>query len=718
MISIDIVMCGIVCYNPSKKSTGRLSMKKRNINRLLENSRRNEVRGYNIYASAKKWEDSKTEHGYTRKFGKTEPGLNGEVSIGHQIAETDIVKPIFTLDGNAVEFTAVRNHWTPAYMTTYYRSEPMGEYKKSGLLCLKEQKCFTEDDVFVSHITLINDGRVPCEVKIDFSVPFEHTGKGIYRVNTQTVVMGLGRQVSVTGWAAVKTDIGAAPAVIIPPNNHVSLKYGFCFDKSCAEEAERRLQAAFENNDPFRDAEERFNRWMDEHIPVFSSDNTDMEKVYYYRAYVIKCAVHDPSALLDDSVFGGECVYESPFGGWFGCPIGLPIPLQIEEMKWMRNTDSLRSHIRNWCENRGYTQGYVQYVPAAIMNFYRLTGDRSIIENAYEACRKYMLEKCDEDPHKLPITIGSWVTGAEYQPPFYQYTQPQWDWHNDSEFLNEGYEQTKLYRVDECAMYAANLKACADMAELLGLREDAAKFSNYADAAGEEIKKLFWNEEKGYFFDVDVKTGKQCDEAYSYDGYFPMMFNLSEEKHLRAYDKLHSESKFKAEFGMPTVDKECPMYWFDNCITGPCSASLENPHEYGCCWNGPVWPYAFSQVLDALGKSLQTERSLKELWNALFEQYTELHFDFGDRSLPCICEHYRSSDGMSFSQYTEYFHSEWLNLFFSYWAGIKATDAGIDFTPNTDEEFVLENVMIRGKSYRFTQKVCEDGNRITETVEI
>ena len=34
-------------------------MKKRNINRLLENSRRNEVRGYNIYASAKKWEDYK-----------------------------------------------------------------------------------------------------------------------------------------------------------------------------------------------------------------------------------------------------------------------------------------------------------------------------------------------------------------------------------------------------------------------------------------------------------------------------------------------------------------------------------------------------------------------------------------------------------------------------------------------------------------------------------
>ena len=73
---------------------------------------------------------------------------------------------------------------------------------------------------------------------------------------------------------------------------------------------------------------------------------------------------------------------------------------------------------------------------------------------------------------------------------------------------------------------------------------------------------------------------------------------------------------------------------------------------------------------------------------------------------------------MSFSQYTEYFHSEWLNLFFSYWAGIKATDAGIDFTPNTDEEFVLENVMIRGKSYRFTQKVCEDSSRITETEEI
>ena len=42
----------------------------------------------------------------------------------------------------------------------------------------------------------------------------------------------------------------------------------------------------------------------------------------------------------------------------------------------------------------------------------------------------------------------------------------------------------------------------------------------------------------GFFCDVDAKTGKQCDRALSYDGYFPMVWGFAQESYFTAYDKL------------------------------------------------------------------------------------------------------------------------------------------------------------------------------------
>ena len=157
------------------------------------------------------------------------------------------------------------------------------------------------------------------------------------------------------------------------------------------------------------------------------------------------------------------------------------------------------------------------------------------------------------------------------------------------------------------------------------------------------------------------------------------------------------------------------MYWFDNCITGPVVASLSDPHPYDCSWNGPVWPFALSLVLDALGDASYTNDALCATFERLFLEYTELHFDCGDRSTPCICEHYCPTDGMSFSPYTEYFHSEWLNLFFSYYLGIRVTEEGISLRPITADTFSVEGIVIRGKTYRVSQE-WRDGSPVREVL--
>ena len=145
------------------------------------------------------------------------------------------------------------------------------------------------------------------------------------------------------------------------------------------------------------------------------------------------------------------------------------------------------------------------------------------------------------------------------------------------------------------------------------------------------------------------------------------------------------------------------MYWFDNCIAGPCQSSLKEPKTYGCSWNGPTWPFANTLVLEALGSAAKRNTKLQELFLDYFGRYTELHFLYGDRSVPVIVEHYRPTDGAPFSVFNEYFHSEWLTLFMEYYAGISVKNGEVTFAPITDDEFILEDVKIAGKSYNFKQ---------------
>lgn len=680
----------------------------RNINRLLENAKRSDVRGYNIYTRGKQdLNRMRKEDNVLQQWDQPSFGLAGMAAIAHEIEQKDLIIPKIFINGTEVEFDVVRNHWTPAFMDTYYRSKPFGAYERNGVVAVREQKCFDDKDTFISHLTFCNDGQEPLEVNIRLQVPFEQISEEQYRVYTKIMPASLGKDLFLEGFACAKTQQGAVTSFTIPPLESVKIRYGFAFHSESAKKAQEAVEFACTVSDPFIEAEQRFNAWMNTYVPKLTIENQDLLKIYYYRFFVIKCAIHTPSDVWKHSVFQGQCAYESPFGGWFGAPIGLPYPLQIEEMKWMKQTDVLRSHIKNWCGGYGAVQGYIQFTPMAIWDFYVQSKEEAILTEYYEDAKKYTCKKCFEEEERLPKTRGSWITGAEYQPSFYEHTEPKWDWRNDTEGEQQGFQRTFLYRVDECVMHLLNLQACREMAQVLEKKEDVIFFERYIDAARKSITKMLWNEEKGFFFDVDVKTQKQCVETYSYDGFMPMMKNLFGKEYHSVFQQLEQGGQFDGTFGITSVGKDCPMYWFDNCIVGPTEASLSDPHLYGCCWNGPIWPFANSLILEALGSATYTDDSLYETFQHWFSAYTELHFESGDRSTPCIVEHYRPTDGVAFSPQAEYFHSEWINLFLAYYLGIQITPDGICVKPITKEEFTLEDVCIQGKHYTISQSYVD-----------
>lgn len=673
------------------------------INRLLENNVRTSLIGRNLYT----FEGYVSGTWQSPQLGLSANRANGKLGIclGHQLDNVTCgAAPVFSWQDRLLTFTSVRHKWTPAWQDTWYRSATDAQiYKGCGLLSLHERKCITQEDVFCSHIELHNDSREPITVQI--TLTSELSGK----VTKDIHVGSLGKPLQLVGFGAVVNSVSAENTFMltVPANSSTAFRYAFAFSKDAMEIAQKQATSILEHTDPFAENEQAFERFLTDNFPTLETDDLDLLKVYYYRCFLLYRAIHKPDAVIENHPIDGHCIYESPYGSWFGAPVGLPMPLHVEEAKWMRDSAYLYADLDKWFHNITNYQGYIQYTPMAVWHTYAQHRDKTLLEKAYDACRTYTLKSLHPDkdgPAFFSTTYGSWVTGAEYQPAFYQYTAEKWDWTCDSEGVSKGLSEKiqSLYRLDTISYAMGNLQGLLYMAKELAKDEDIEAFTAMLAKGKEILVTYFWSEKRRAFVSLDVETGLPCDEALCYDSFFPFLWGLVED-HLEGFAPLFDPMGFLAPFGITSVEKSCPMYWFDNCITGPTKSSLSEPHHYGCCWNGPVWPYATSGVLEALGGVAHGHPDLQAGWLTLFGKYTELHFVDGNTAVPMILEHYSPTDGHSFRSTCDYFHSVWLDLFFHYWAGIRIDDNAIRFAPITNEKFTLRHVSLMGKTYTFVQ---------------
>jgi hypothetical protein len=159
------------------------------------------------------------------------------------------------------------------------------------------------------------------------------------------------------------------------------------------------------------------------------------------------------------------------------------------------------------------------------------------------------------------------------------------------------------------------------------------------------------------------------------------------------------------------------MYWSGNCITGPAQSTVEKPHDYDCCWNGPTWHFTNGFMCEALGSAALTVGSedMKLKWLDFFNKWADLHYAYGDKSVPCVIEHNRPTDGARFRSYVDYFHSSWIDPFMKFYLGIQIDDTGkFSFNPFTTEEFEIRDISIMGKQYSFSQQLIE--NKLIQSV--
>lgn len=701
------------------------------INRYLSNSARTDVIGPDMWTTLKEVGDDRVAHPDTPEsgapqvpeetWGKPRLGMQGVFCAGHQTPVENLIS-ISTSE----KLVVTRHQWTPAWSLTYYRALPSGKPGGSplaGALSIKETKCITGDDVFVGELEILNDQREAGSFDIELVHPElkAEGGDGHVTFTAVTNVGGIAREkgkgweINGRGWLAARGDLDFGRNLTIPPQKTLKLRYAFAIDHVATTDSKERVNAALAEADPFKRNEADFNAWYFKNVPAFATTDPDILKLYYYRWFLVKRSIHDPKKFIAGHPYKRPAIYESPIGDWFCAVIGLPIPVQIQETRWLRDITPGKNHILNWAENvHPQYREYLQFTPAALWNFYKIHPDPEIRAAVAQPATDYAWK--DVPVHgqpQLAVQDGSWSTGAEYQPNFYQFTQPEaWDWRHDAQGAGEGFPVAKSVRLDKAGFTIANLYGAANFMEELGNTKSFTDSRNQADRMLKTIEDRHWKD--GFFYAADADTYALADKAACYDGFIPFMFRMEKKpEYFVAFDKFFDPQWFWSEFPITTVARNNPMYWSGNAIAGPTASSIGKPHIYPCSWNGPMWNYNNSAMCEALGSVASSPggERFREGWIEFHRRWSESEFVYGDRSVPCAMEHLRPTDGSNFRRHVvDYFHSAWLDSTFSYWAGIRVSDKRdkVIFDPFTKEDFKLENVPAGGRELTFIQ---ENGGR-------
>ncbi|MFA6074476.1 MAG: hypothetical protein WCV63_00775 [Negativicutes bacterium] len=658
-------------------------------------------------------------------------GLPGTWAYGHHTDLEDVLKilvsDVTSSDEIELEFIATRNNWTPAFLTTYYRSTVDESYPFGGVLTIKEKKCINANNTFVSECKFINDCNAVRRYRVEMQLPHfaRQSEENVYLVHAKALPGGMlygNDKFLIDGYAVATTNFGKTIFELeLAPHETKAVRFSFAVSEQSAVCADEYVNAALKDIDIFQKNEQLFNDWMHTNVPSLEIDDFDLLKIYFYRWFLVYRSQHNPRSILKQHPYKHPAFYESPFGLWFGCAVGLPVPCQILESRWLTNKKLSCGHVLNWgARTRGY-MNYLQFTPMAIWKWYLSHRDKKVLLSIYQTAKEYALKDIDmNNLEKLPVQHGSWTTGAEYQPNFYQFTQPdQWDWRCDEEGSAKlNMPKASLIRPDLCAHTIANLLATADIARVLGLSEDAKLFAEIALRQSDSVVKKLWCEETGCFVGADPLSEAQADEALCYDSFMPYLWGMmNNNRCVDAFAKIFDERLFWDEFPVATAAKNNLMYWSGNCLIGPTQASVNNPHIYPCSWNGPSWHYANGLLVAALGSVVENNNNdkLREKWLLLFERWSDLHFLYGDRSTPCAIEHHRPSDGARFRSIVDYFHSAWLDSLYSYYFGVRIEVDRLEFKPFFQGAFKLENITIGRVQFSFVQEVAADG-RLIKTI--
>lgn len=411
--------------------------------------------------------------------------------------------------------------------------------------------------------------------------------------------------------------------------------------------------------------------WMAANIPLFSCPQPAVEEIYYFRWWSLR-----------------KHLIRTPAGGYAFTefltkpdPISSAVGHHAMEARWLRNPTYVEDDARYWL--RGGPNGtlhpklhnYSEWLADAVFRTYLVTADRAfVVGELDDLVRDY--ERWDQE--KLLPNGLYW----------------QYDVRDAMEESISGSRKLKNIRPPLNSYMYGNARAIAAIARLAGKNDLAATYDAKAKKLRELVERELWDP-NAKFFKVRLQNDGLSD-AREEIGFIPWYFELPEPRHgyEAAWSQFTDDAGFRAPFGITTAERRHPKF---------------RSHGTGHCeWDGPVWPFATSQTLTALGNVLrdypQAVVSNKD-WYDAFLTYARSQYQDGK---PYIGEYLDEKTGawikVKKPERSRYYnHSTFADLVIADLVGIRPrADNVVEVSPllppNAWDWFCLDGVAYHGHS--------------------
>jgi len=220
------------------------------------------------------------------------------------------------------------------------------------------------------------------------------------------------------------------------------------------------------------------------------------------------------------------------------------------------------------------------------LKLYEHSKNRDFLDEIYEPVarwNRWWLEKNDDD--------GDGVA---------QYNHPNSSGLDDSPLWDSG---MPVESPDLNTYLVMQMDALARIAEVLGLRDDAVRWRQKADALATRLVEHFWDEEQGVFWATHQHQPIRVLTPFNL---YPLLTGrLDAHKRERVLQHLFNPAEFWTEYPIPTVARSDPLY---------------DPNQM---WRGPTWVninYLFIEGLQHNGYTEQARVLRDKTLNLLMRQ--------------------------------------------------------------------------------------------------
>lgn len=443
---------------------------------------------------------------------------------------------------------------------------------------------------------------------------------------------------------------------------------------------------------------ENVKEWMKENVPYFTCPDKTIEEIYYFRWWVARKHIR----TTEDGVLITEFLPEVPWAGKHNTIVAAA-GHHIAEFKWLKcGKKILNDYISFWLEKKGLATDYSTWLLHAIYEFCEFENDYSLAISYLHNMISYYEEFSEQ--HKTESGLFWSIDGYDAM-------------ECSISGMTEDFQRLKGIRPTLNSYMAANALAISKIAKKSGEKYIEDKyFAEYARIKN-LINNYLWD---GEFYKAIHSENIEKEKHISVKeienpmmnvkeliGYIPWCFKLAPDEYSVAFSEIKKEDGFHSSYGLTTAEKRHPRYLY------------KYPHE--CLWNGYIWPFATSMVLNAIINLLEEynqEYIKKEDFYDILITYAKSHYiTRDDGKTICWIDEVKDPDTNRWSSRDilikdksnriyergkDYNHSSFCDIVLRGLLGIKVIEGNITITPNIPENwnyFKLENLWICDKKY-------------------